>query len=142
MQQQLARTDRVVLLEPDRVLPRRDVHVPQPDLAPVDLRVAVGEVRTAGAHRLDLGAGERDAGLDRPVDRVVEAGLAVVGEDPLARSGVVFGRGLRRMLTVGVRAAARLGGSLGGHDLGEPRRDEKGGGIAAAASSLGLAKTR
>ena len=58
---ELARADRVVLLEADGVLPRRDVHVPEPDLAPVDLGVAVGEVRPAGPDRLDLRAGEGDA---------------------------------------------------------------------------------
>ena len=47
-------------------------------------------VALAGADRLDLGAGQRDARLDRVLDGIVEPGLAIFGDD-LDRALVLFG---------------------------------------------------
>ena len=38
-------------------------------------------VALAVAQRLDLGAGERDAGLDHLADLIIETGLAIIGDD-------------------------------------------------------------
>jgi hypothetical protein len=58
------------------------VHVAEDGAAVlVDVDPAVGEVDLAGARRLDLGAGQRDAGLEALVDRIFVKGFAVVGYD-------------------------------------------------------------
>jgi hypothetical protein len=51
------------------LLERRDVGADQPCLVALDARVGVGQVDLAGADRLDLGAGQDEAGLDGLLDR-------------------------------------------------------------------------
>src|SRR5262249_1613032 len=55
--------------------------VDQPDLAVAGIGVGFRDGRFAGADRLHLGAGQGDAGLDRDLDRIVEARLAVLSDD-------------------------------------------------------------
>src|SRR6266516_4668276 len=59
----------------------RNIGVDPPDLAAARIRIRFGNGRLAAAQRLHLGAGERDAGLERLADLVVEARLAIVGDD-------------------------------------------------------------
>jgi hypothetical protein len=47
----------------------------------VDLDPAVGEVGLAVAQRLDLGAAQDEAGLERVGDRVLVEGFAVGGDE-------------------------------------------------------------
>src|SRR5712692_9771195 len=84
MQQELSRTQRLVVVMRG-VGPRSDVHVAQPGLALLDLRVSVAQVHTTRAQRFDLRPGQSDAGLDAILDRVVERRLAVVRELQIAR---------------------------------------------------------
>jgi hypothetical protein len=51
------------------------------DLAVLGIRIGFRDRRLAVADRLHLGAGQRDAGLDGVLDRIVEPGLAVFGDD-------------------------------------------------------------
>ena len=44
-------------------------------------RIGVGDIGLAGAQRLHLRAGQHEAGLERVLDRIVEAGLAVLGDE-------------------------------------------------------------
>src|SRR5262249_23209224 len=62
--QQLARALRLVVVARGRPV-RRDVDVVEPDLAVLDRRVAVLELRLAAAQGLDLGAREHDPRLPR-----------------------------------------------------------------------------
>jgi hypothetical protein len=48
---------------------RRDMGADQPRLVAFDARVGIGQVDLAGADRLDLGAGQDEAGLERLLDR-------------------------------------------------------------------------
>ena len=57
-----------------------DVDVEQPHLALLDARKAVAQVGLALADPLDLGAEQRDAGLEGFEDVVVVKRLAVVGD--------------------------------------------------------------
>ena len=59
----------------------RDVGVDQPELAAAGVGVGLRDRRLAAAQRLDLGAGQRDAGLEGLADLVVETRPAVVGDD-------------------------------------------------------------
>src|SRR5215470_11931425 len=59
-----------------------NVGVEQPDLASARVGVGFPDARLAAPQRLDLAAGERNAGLEHLADLVVEARLAVVGDDP------------------------------------------------------------
>jgi len=58
-----------------------DVDLDQPGLTVLDPNVALAEVGETGAERLDLGAGQLDAGLEELQEVVLMAGLAVAGED-------------------------------------------------------------
>ena len=82
----------------------RDVGVDQPDLAAARVGIGFGDRRLARAQRFHLGAGERDAGLERLADLVVEARLAIVGDDLEAALGFC-GHGLR--LTLSAISAGR-----------------------------------
>src|SRR3954447_9274162 len=77
VQQQLALAARLVV-GPGPLGVLRDVHASEPQLAVADVRVAVDQVRVAGAQRLHLGAGEHQAGLVDVVDVVVVTRLAVL----------------------------------------------------------------
>src|SRR5215207_11564095 len=77
--QQLARALRLMVLARRRRV-RRDVDVVQPDLAALHLGVAVLELRLAAAQRLDLGAGEHEAGLPL-LEQVVAVRSLLVGRD-------------------------------------------------------------
>ena len=63
-----------------RLLERRDVGADQPRLALLDPGIGVRDVDLAGADRLDLGAGQGDARLERLVDRELVAGSSVEGD--------------------------------------------------------------
>jgi hypothetical protein len=65
------------------LLERRDVGADQPRLVALDARVGVGDVDLAGADRLDLRAGQDEAGLDRLLDRELVSRL------PVQRDGVL-----------------------------------------------------
>ena len=67
-----------------------NVGVDQPDLAVLGIRVGLRDRGLAVANRLDLGAGQRNAGLNRVLDRIVESGLSVFG-DNLDRALVLIG---------------------------------------------------
>ena len=66
-----------------------DMDAEQERLAVFDPRVAVAQIDLMGAQRLDLGAGQRQAGLERLLDKEIVAGLAVFG-DQLEAVGVGF----------------------------------------------------
>ena len=70
MQQQLAVAQGLVVVAV-AAGPRGDVHADQPGLASLDAGVGVLQVEVAVAHRLDLGAGQVDARLERVLDGVV-----------------------------------------------------------------------
>src|SRR4030095_10862088 len=57
------------------------VGVDQPYLAAARIGVGFPDARLALAQRLDLAAGERNAGLEYLADFVIEARLAVVGDN-------------------------------------------------------------
>src|SRR5271166_2963524 len=75
-----------------------DVHALEERLAVLDARVAVAEVCAMRAQRLDLGAGEREAGLEGLLDKEVVARLAVVNDQLEAVGGglAVAGIGIAR----------------------------------------------
>src|SRR5581483_2109848 len=81
--QELAGAQRVVVVDV-AVLVGADVSVQQPELAVFDQAIGVFEVDTAAADRLDLGAGEYDAGLD------------LLGEGRVVRRSAVDGDVLNR----------------------------------------------
>ena len=85
VEQQLARRASARGCSGCRLLERRDVGADEPGLAALDARVGVGQVDLAGADRLDLGAGQDDAGLERVVDREVVAGSSVEGDGRSSR---------------------------------------------------------
>ena len=58
-----------------------NVGVDQPDLASARVGVGFPDARLPLTQRLDLAAGERNAGLEHLADLIVEARLAVVGDD-------------------------------------------------------------
>src|SRR5262249_41533483 len=58
----------------------RDIGVDQPDLAAARIGVGFRDRRLAPAQRLNLRAGEREAGLEGLPDLVVEPRLAIVGD--------------------------------------------------------------
>ena len=63
------------------LLERRDVGADQPRLAvAVDARIRIGQVDLVGANRLDLGAGQCEAGLHGLVDRIFMSGSPVQGD--------------------------------------------------------------
>ena len=53
----------------------------EPDLAALGADVGFSDRRARAPEALHLGAGKLDAGLEGLADRIVEAGLAVVGDD-------------------------------------------------------------
>src|ERR1700710_61123 len=59
----------------------RNVGVDQPYLAALGIRVGFRDRGLAVADRLDLGAGQRDAGLDRVLDRIIEACFSIFSDD-------------------------------------------------------------
>ena len=76
MQQELARAQRVVIVDVP-LLVRTDVEVVQPRLPVLHPGVGVLEVRPAGAQRLHLGPGQRQARLVGFLDPVLVARAAV-----------------------------------------------------------------
>src|SRR6516162_6240849 len=58
----------------------RDIGVDKPDLAAARIGVGFCDRRLAAAQRFNLRAGEREAGLERLTDLIVEARLAIVGD--------------------------------------------------------------
>jgi hypothetical protein len=70
------------------LLERRDVGTDQPRLVALDARVGVGQVDLAGPDRLDLGAGQDEAGLDGLLDR------ELVSRPAVERDGVLRNREL------------------------------------------------
>src|SRR4051794_6129726 len=88
----------------------RNGGVDQPDLAVLGIGVGFRDRAFAAADRLDLGAGQRNADLDRILDRIVEAGLAIFRHD-LDRTFVLVGHGRQtcsrcaRTLTVWMKRA-------------------------------------
>jgi hypothetical protein len=68
MEEQLPVPFRLVVLAAG-ALPRGDVGPDEPGLAALDPGEGIGQVDLAGPDRLDLGAGQGDAGLDRVFDR-------------------------------------------------------------------------
>src|SRR3954452_6659183 len=80
LEQQLAHPARLVV-GPGALGVLGDVHAVQEDFAVALVTERVDQRRTAGPQRLDLGAGQRHAGLDGVEDRVVVARLAVRGHD-------------------------------------------------------------
>ena len=80
MQQQFARPLRRVI-EAAGLQVFGDVGVDEPHLAFARIGIGFADGRLALAQRLHLGAGQRDAGLERLADLIVEARLAVVGDD-------------------------------------------------------------
>src|ERR1044072_560572 len=80
VQQQFARTLRRVIEAPGLQI-FGDVGIDQPDLAAPRVGIGFGDRGLAGAQRLHLAAGERDAGLELLADLVVETRLAVLGDD-------------------------------------------------------------
>src|SRR5438874_2717874 len=60
-----------------------DVGIDQPELAATGIGVGFADRGLADTERLHLGPGERDAGLEHLADLVVEARLAVVGNDAM-----------------------------------------------------------
>src|SRR5690606_22691691 len=89
VQQELALAARAVI-RPRTLRVLGDVHVVQPGLTAGDLDPSLDEGGPAHAQRLDLGAGEREACLERVVDVVVVPGAPVAG-DHLAGVGVRLG---------------------------------------------------
>ncbi len=82
-----------LMVEPVGLQILRQMRVDQPEFAALDGGVALGDVRLAAAQRLDLGAGQHDAGFQRLKDFVVEPGLAVFGGGrPGRRAMARFGR--------------------------------------------------
>src|SRR5436190_5200918 len=80
MQKELARAlGRMVEAAPLQVFRNRGID--QPDLPAARIRVGFGDGRLALPQRFDLGAGERDPGLEDLADLVVEARLAIMGDD-------------------------------------------------------------
>src|SRR5262245_49499616 len=58
----------------------RDIGVDEPDLAAPRIGIGFRDGRLAAAQRFNLGAGEREPGLERLADLIVEARLAIVGD--------------------------------------------------------------
>src|SRR5664280_2319326 len=79
---------------------RRDVGADKPGLAALDPRVGLLETDVARPDRLDLRSGQDQAGLERVLDGVVVAGLAVEGDGRFAHR--------RRLLVVDGDAGARV----------------------------------
>lgn len=82
MQEELSRAARVEVVAAGGVV-GADVHVVDPGLVALDGDVGVSKVHPVGANRLDLGAGEDDAGVEGLEDVVVVARTAVVGNGVL-----------------------------------------------------------
>src|SRR5258708_4813842 len=89
VQQQLARPLRL-MVEAISLQIFRNISVDQPDLAVLGIGIGFRDGGLAVADRLDLGAGQRDARFHRVLDRIIEPGLAVFGDD-LDRALVLFG---------------------------------------------------
>ena len=81
MQEQLARPRRLVIgAAALRIF--GDMSVDQVERATALVRrIGIGDVGPPRAQRLHLGAGQHEAGLERVLDRVVEAGFAVFGDE-------------------------------------------------------------
>src|SRR4029079_7275619 len=82
VQQELPGADGIEIAA--RELVGRHVHAEQPDLAVVDAGVAVLEVGTTVADRLDLGTFQDDPALVGVEHGIVVAGLAIGDNDPVA----------------------------------------------------------
>src|SRR5712671_2400917 len=59
----------------------RNIGIDEPDLPIASVRVGFSDRGLAQAQRLDLGAGQRDAGLEDLANFIIEARLAIVGDD-------------------------------------------------------------
>src|SRR5947209_494657 len=115
LQQEFARPFRLVIEAIAREI-FRNVGVVEPHLAAsVDAGITLGDCRFAGAQRLHLRAGERDARLEFLADLVIVASAAVVGDD------LEIGFGFRRhgyvlripACTMASRIATRVGSVSG-----------------------------
>src|SRR5947199_5916553 len=89
MQEQLPRPLRLVV-EAVALQIFGDVGVDQPEFAVLGIGIGLRDRALAAADRFDLGAGQGKAGLDRVLDRIVEASLAVLC-DALDRAFVLLG---------------------------------------------------
>src|SRR6185295_8572334 len=58
-----------------------NVGIDQPDFAVASVGIGFGDRRLAETQRFHFGAVERETGLHRVVDEIVEARLAIVGDD-------------------------------------------------------------
>ena len=90
MEQQLPVPLRLVVVAV-ALLEGRDVGADQPGLALLDPGVGAGDVHLAGADRLDLGAGQRDAGLEGLLDRELMARFSVEGDGRIVAHGWLRG---------------------------------------------------
>src|SRR5918994_4156967 len=73
----------------------RHVGANQPQLTILEARVGFGDGRFPVADRLDLGAGQDDARLDRLENVKIVEGAPVAGDDAVATATVVSGDGVR-----------------------------------------------
>ena len=83
-----------------------DVHAFEKRLAVLDARVAVAQIGAMRPQRFDLGAGEREAGLERLLDKEVVARLAVIDDQVESVGGglAVAGIGIARHIRVSLSA--------------------------------------
>ena len=109
VQQQLARAFRL-MVEAVAVAELGDVGVDQPDLIAAHLRIGFRDRSFAEAQRLHLGAGERDAGLEHLLDRIVEPRAPVLGDHLflVEHGGFGSGHGARLYGTVAGSGTRRL----------------------------------
>jgi hypothetical protein len=80
VQQQFARALGLVI-EAVAVAEFGDVGVDQADLAVLHLGIGLGDRSLAEAQRLHLGAGQRDARLEKLLEKIFEARAPVLGDD-------------------------------------------------------------
>src|SRR5581483_2465847 len=106
VQEKLPRPRRLVV----RAVPLRvdrDLEPVQPRLAVADVREGVRHSRAPDAQRLDLGAGQRDAGLDPLQELIVVTCSAVLGDRLLGhRTSRVALRRVRKLVVLVLLAAA------------------------------------
>src|SRR5271169_1499515 len=67
-----------------------NIGIDQPDLAVAGVGIRFCDCRLALAQRFDLGAGQRDAGLEGLIDKIIEACFAIVGDN--AELSFILGR--------------------------------------------------
>ena len=105
-----------------------DVGIDQPDLAAARVGIGLGDRRLAGAQRLDLAAGQRDAGLELLADLVVEARLAVLRDDleasarPWRPSDLTISRSRSRRISSAARQRPRAASPATSSPIGDCQR--------------------